>query len=412
MKQSIRIQLTRAFIAVAFVPVLLVGVVLAGLSFYTQRGQVLSREQTVAQSVAGQVEDFFKRIEGEISVVVKSLTISEEFSDATLLTQMPSYPDTIERLVVVSADGMERTHVDRLKVISSSDAINWSQQAAFRIPLDEGKIYYSTVTFDSQTGEPSVSISTPIFNLQTGRVNAVLVTSVRFKKIWDLIASIRVDAGEQLYVVDTTNRVIAHLNPSVPLSSRRFTPPAEPGIFNGLDNSSSVIATYSILLGGQNTRYTIVAEKNILVALEFGFITLGVTLALLIIGTLLAFVQGRYVAQRLTHPITELANAAEIIRAGTENFDPKTLEPIMARTDELGQLAGVFRNMGTQVKVREQELKQEVQKLKVEIDEAKKEKQVAEITDTEMFKDLKAKAAAMRARPKSSAMTPAEGTTS
>ncbi|HSH02777.1 MAG TPA: PrsW family glutamic-type intramembrane protease [Anaerolineae bacterium] len=47
---------------------------------------------------------------------------------------------------------------------------------------------------------------------------------------------------------------------------------------------------------------------------------------------------------------------------------------------------------------REQSLKQEIVKLKIEIDEAKRDQQVAQITSSEDFNDLQARAKAMRAR--------------
>ncbi len=45
---------------------------------------------------------------------------------------------------------------------------------------------------------------------------------------------------------------------------------------------------------------------------------------------------------------------------------------------------------------REQKLKQQVAKLQIEIDEAKRSQAVSEITDTEYFRDLQSKARAMR----------------
>lgn len=50
---------------------------------------------------------------------------------------------------------------------------------------------------------------------------------------------------------------------------------------------------------------------------------------------------------------------------------------------------------------REQSLKQEIKQLRIEIDEAKREKQVKEITETETFQSLQAKAAELRRRRKS-----------
>jgi len=46
--------------------------------------------------------------------------------------------------------------------------------------------------------------------------------NVRFKEIWDLIASIRVTGGESVYIVDASGRVIAfRLNPLVVLRGTR-----------------------------------------------------------------------------------------------------------------------------------------------------------------------------------------------
>jgi hypothetical protein len=50
------------------------------------------------------------------------------------------------------------------------------------------------------------------------------------------------------------------------------------------------------------------------------------------------------------------------------------------------------------VQRREAQLKQQIEMLKIEIDEAKREKQVSEIVETDFFQNLKVKAAAMRAQ--------------
>jgi GAF domain-containing protein len=58
--------------------------------------------------------------------------------------------------------------------------------------------------------------------------------------------------------------------------------------------------------------------------------------------------------------------------------------------------------------IREQSLKQEIQQLRIEIDEAKRQKQVSEIVDTDFFQDLQAKARSIRSRRSGAA--PAENT--
>jgi hypothetical protein len=74
------------------------------------------------------------------------------------------------------------------------------------------------------------------------------------------------------------------------------------------------------------------------------------------------------------------------------------LANVAARADELGKLARVFQNMARQVYAREQSLRRQVEELRIEIDEVKKARQVAEITETDYFRDLSAKAQRLRQR--------------
>ncbi len=94
--------------------------------------------------------------------------------------------------------------------------------------------------------------------------------------------------------------------------------------------------------------------------------------------------------------VASLTAAAAAIEQGA--FDPAMLTGVSARNDELGRLARVFDHMAAQVVIRETQLRQEVERLKVEIDDARKKEQVAEITETTYFQDLQVKAANLRRR--------------
>jgi two-component system cell cycle response regulator len=91
-----------------------------------------------------------------------------------------------------------------------------------------------------------------------------------------------------------------------------------------------------------------------------------------------------------------VTHAAAAVEAGT--FQLADLQEVVERDDELGQLARVFQRMAHEVYEREQRLKQQVQRLRIELDEAKKTRQVAEITETEYFRELQAKVLEMRKR--------------
>ena len=66
------------------------------------------------------------------------------------------------------------------------------------------------------------------------------------------------------------------------------------------------------------------------------------------------------------------------------------------RDETLATLAAEFAQMATQVKAREEALQRQVEQLRIEIDEAKKQRQVAEIVESDYFQSLKSKAANLR----------------
>jgi two-component system cell cycle response regulator len=71
---------------------------------------------------------------------------------------------------------------------------------------------------------------------------------------------------------------------------------------------------------------------------------------------------------------------------------------VAARSDALGQLARVFQRMAREVRAREERLTHPVQELRIQVDEAKKVRAVAEITATDYFHNLQQRAQQLRDR--------------
>jgi hypothetical protein len=65
---------------------------------------------------------------------------------------------------------------------------------------------------------------------------------------------------------------------------------------------------------------------------------------------------------------------------------------------EISHLRQIFGQMAEEVMSREEKLRQQVTTLQIMIDESKRQEQVAEITDTDFFRELQQKANRMRQR--------------
>lgn len=117
-----------------------------------------------------------------------------------------------------------------------------------------------------------------------------------------------------------------------------------------------------------------------------------------LVGTyLLLLVVVLVIASTLTRPLKRLNSATRRIADGEYDLDVRGL--IKTRfPDEMSALADSFAEMASKVAQREQSLKQEVTRLKVEIDHARRTEAVKQITESEGFSEIIAKAAEMRKR--------------
>ncbi|MBE2184931.1 MAG: DUF3365 domain-containing protein [Anaerolineae bacterium] len=85
--------------------------------------------------------------------------------------------------------------------------------------------------------------------------------------------------------------------------------------------------------------------------------------------------------------------------------DVAAVSKMAERSDEIGQTARVFAKMAREIYDREQRLKQEVRRLEIQIDHAKREREVQQITETDYFQQLQNKAKTLRGQQARSADT-------
>lgn len=103
------------------------------------------------------------------------------------------------------------------------------------------------------------------------------------------------------------------------------------------------------------------------------------------------------ISRFFTRPIVNLTSIAERIGEGDYHQDLSILRKEHF-PDEIDKLAEVFEIMVGKVQQREQNLKRQVAQLRIEIDDAKRQRDVKKIIETDMFADLQSKAEAIRKR--------------
>lgn len=108
-----------------------------------------------------------------------------------------------------------------------------------------------------------------------------------------------------------------------------------------------------------------------------------------------------FAARMLTKPLRVLTETARRLAAGSdgdESLDVE-LDGVARRRDDLGVLGARLSSAAKETRERERKLKDLVASLRVEIDHARKDADVAEIVEGQFFTDLKSRADSIRARP-------------
>jgi methyl-accepting chemotaxis protein len=169
---------------------------------------------------------------------------------------------------------------------------------------------------------------------------------------------------------------------------------------------ASLLATYGDQGGFGWTLGQLVAVQVIYVPAEEVFnaawrtfsVVMSVFVVLFgLIILLINFLLRRYVIQ----PVKVMGALAQKISVD-ENFsvdlDSPAFMAVTTRSDELGNLANVFRKMAADVYARTGKLKEQIQQLIIKIDETRRKEQVAEVVETEFFNDLQKRAEEFRKR--------------
>lgn len=119
----------------------------------------------------------------------------------------------------------------------------------------------------------------------------------------------------------------------------------------------------------------------------------------ILLAALFTLVNATILAQSVLRPLLALTDAAQAIKQNQyTSQQAAALRDTPGDQTEISYLRQLFGQMAEEVISREEHLRQQVTALQIMIDDAKRSEQVAEITDTDFFRELQVKAQRMRQR--------------
>lgn len=353
MFKSIRTRTTVTFIALATIPLLLVGLLLGLQGYQQEQKQVLEAQGVLAQQVRTRVLNFITELELQLDTLIEVYRIVNLDIPQLqqILQQVIAYEGEFDELSLLNATGDVQVHISRF-TSSSSPPTNYQDTDAFLYPLNANQTYYSPVRFNATTGEPRMTIALPIIGTNQ-EFRGVLIAEVRMKKIWDIIAETPVDAGESVYILEANGRIIAHRNPALILRGSRFTLPEETDFQKGLDSNNVFLLTDTLELGEQT--WVITVEKSVQEALAPAIATINIVILVLLGALIIASLLGFLAARSISQPIQTLVKSTQSIMSGdfSKGVGIKS-------QDEIGTLATVFDNMRLELRKTLDELEQRV----------------------------------------------------
>ncbi|MFO7537896.1 MAG: cache domain-containing protein [Chloroflexota bacterium] len=316
MLNSIRSRLNLALVLMATVPLVLFSLAFAWRGVDSAQGQAIRFQGETAEKVAIQLESFITGLEREILVVEQThgLSTMEPEHQQTVLTQLLAQQTAFDEITILNPAGQETVRLNRFRTVSEAQLATRAQEDEFTVPMHTGQSYYSSVHFAVETGEPLITIALPLRNLRTAEIVNILVADIRFKRIWDLLAQLSLDQ-EIAYIVDSSNLLVAHQNPSVVLRGTSLASlPDEDGISLGLTQEEVLIASRPVVLGEQ--QFTVVVERLRAEALAAAYYLSAIALGVIGLLALLAWGVSRLITNSIADPLQGLVGTAQEIQTG------------------------------------------------------------------------------------------------
>jgi signal transduction histidine kinase len=326
-------------------PLLIVAILVGRHGFVSLQNESVLLQQAIADQVAQQLRNYIQTRLDELRQFGRSArlhTLDEQQQKSALSSLL--LPDRrYQEITLIGPGGRERHRLSLTEVLLPADLRSRRRAPAFRLPVESGHDYFGNWRFDEALREPLAALAVPLLDAETGKVTFVLAAELRLKRAWRLVERLPVPESIEIYVVDSTGRVLVHRNPGIVLRGDLINlPEGDWGVISADGKSRSVVKTE---LDFSGEKLLVLAAQPVSQALRLARrsveITFIITVLALIVGVLLVVISVR----QIVRPIEALAAGARSIHSG--NLSP-SIEP--AGRGEIFELGVALADMVDELK--------------------------------------------------------------
>jgi len=342
---SIRHRLQFAFIGLVAISVLLTGGVLGLRNYQGRVADAHTRQLELVRRVAIEVQSSLQNIESHLDNSIRvtdfpRLTTPER---KRLASRLLVLRDHYRELRYIDASGREQLHLSNVRMLDSAHQEARKANDEFRMAMQTGKTYLGPLYYSSSDNEPLMQLGFPVKDVFSGTLDGAFLAEIRFKPVWQTISALVLESGEDVYLLDQNNFVIAHRNPSLVLKQSRMQLLPDDSHQTGLRGNTVFLASQAFTFGQQTFR--VVAERDAALALTPAFNDAKLTALALALALLSAFALLLPLTRRITRPVIAVANAARELSEGRLEQQVR-----VESDDEIGELARSFNNMAVQLR--------------------------------------------------------------
>ncbi|MBT3255339.1 MAG: cache domain-containing protein [Deltaproteobacteria bacterium] len=323
MKRSVRTKFWLIFMALALGPLILLGFLVIRQSYVSGLERASFELRGTTRLVSTKIEGFFDSVDEHLHVLLAyedskemDRTQRDDVLSMAVSHKHKDHSSLFTRILLVSPDGET---LSCASLNADCAAMGTMKDMAFLkqglTRLLSGRVWYGSVMFDHETGEPLMQLVLPVMEPQSGKLWAVLLTEIRLKEIWNVISEIQADLGTQVYLTNRKGRVIGHANPSVVLKgSRMGLPLPEEKIVRGMGGKEVMMVSGAVSFG--NRVFYVVTEKPLSEVLKPTYALIWKLGSVFVLALIVAVFMGLMTQRLIVIPLEVLARKARKIGAG------------------------------------------------------------------------------------------------